>query len=91
MGKGCSGAAFVLYGLLVEEEIEEAEVTEGWFKVIHTLGVKGAIRDMDDDSAYIVRFEGLIADYIKPGDIISAALCRDEKGFYVNDSIGWCF
>lgn len=74
-----------------EDELEEAEVTEGWFKVIHKLGMKGAIRDLDDNSAYIVRFEGLIADYIKPGDIISAALCRDEKGLYVNDSIVWFF
>ena len=74
-----------------EDEIEEAEVTEGWFKVIHTLGSKGAVRDMDDNAAYIIRFEGLIADYIKPGDIISAALCRDDRGLYVNDSIVWFF
>ena len=74
-----------------EDEIDEAEVAEGWFKVIHTLGVKGAIRDMDDDASYIVRFEGLIADYIQPGDIISAALCRDNEGLYVNDNIVWFF
>lgn len=74
-----------------DNDIEEAEVTEGWFKVIHKLGFKGAIRNLDDNSAFIVRFEGLIADYIKPGDIISAALCRDEKGLYVNDSIVWFF
>lgn len=78
-------------GHLFEEDIEEAEVTEGWFKVIHKLGIKGAIRNMDDNSAFIVRFEGLIAEYIKPGDIISAALCRDDKGLYVNDSIVWFF
>ena len=74
-----------------EDDVEETEVTEGWFKVIHTLGSKGAIRDLDDDCAFIVRFEGLIADYIKPGDIISAALCRDEEGLYVNDNIIWFF
>jgi len=78
-------------GRWFEDEIEEAEVAEGWFKVIHTLGAKGAIRDMDDNAAYIVRFEGLIADYIQPGDIISAALCRDHEGLYVNDNIVWFF
>jgi len=78
-------------GCWFDGEIKQTEVSEGWFKVINTFEDKGAIRDMDDNSAYIVRFEGLIADYIKPGDIISAALCRDEKGLYINDNIIWFF
>lgn len=78
-------------GHWLEGNIEEAEIAEGWFKVIHKLGFKGAIRNLDDNSAFIVRFEGLIADYIKPGDIISAAVCKDERGLYVNDSIVWFF
>ncbi|NLK00162.1 MAG: hypothetical protein GX318_02850 [Clostridia bacterium] len=75
----------------LEQEMEEAEVAEGCFRVINTFQDKGALRDLGDDSAYIVRFMGLISDYIKPGDIISAALCRDDRGLYVNDNIVWFF
>jgi len=74
-----------------EGDLEHTEVSEGWFKVIHTFRDKAALRDLDSNSAYIVRFEGLIARYIKPGDIISAALCRDDRGFYINDNIVWFF
>ncbi|MFW5872674.1 MAG: hypothetical protein ACOCVN_01685 [bacterium] len=74
-----------------EDDIEYAEITEGWFKIIQFFKDKGALKSLVNNSAYIVRFEGLIAEYIKPGDIISTAICRDSRGFYINDNIIWFF
>jgi len=76
---------------LIEKEMEQAEIAEGWFKVVRSFERKGGLRSITNGMAYIVRFEGLIGDYIKEGDIISAAICRDSEGFYINDSIIWFF